>query len=61
MTRVGFDEWQSQGALDTATRIQEKLKDIIEHHQVPALSDKTLAALDRIKQNGEKELTRRQT
>ena len=58
MMRKGFDEWQSQGAKDTATRIQEVLKGIIEHHEVPSLSDKTLTALDRIKQNGEKELTR---
>ncbi len=57
MTRAGFDEWQSQGAKDTATRIQEKLNDILEHHQVPALPDKILAALDRIKRKGEDELT----
>ena len=61
MMRKGFDEWQSQGAKDTATRIQEILKDILEHHTVPSLSDKILTALDRIKQNGEKELTRQQS
>jgi trimethylamine--corrinoid protein Co-methyltransferase len=57
MTRVGFDEWQSQGAKDTATRIQEKLKIILEEHQAPALPDKVLAALDSIKRKGEEELT----
>ena len=57
MTRVGFDEWQSQGAKDTATRIQEKLKMILEEHQAPALPDKVLAALDSIKRKGEEELT----
>ena len=30
MTRTGFDEWHSSGAKDAATRIQEKLKDIVE-------------------------------
>ena len=57
MTRVGFDEWQSQGAKDTATRIQEKLKMILAEHQAPALPDKVLAALERIKRKGEDELT----
>ncbi|MGD8521684.1 MAG: trimethylamine methyltransferase family protein [Desulfobacterales bacterium] len=58
MMRKGFDEWQSQGAKDTATRIQEKLKDILEHHKISLLPSKVLMALERIKQNGEKELTR---
>jgi trimethylamine--corrinoid protein Co-methyltransferase len=57
MTRLGFDEWQSQGAKDTATRIQEKLKDIVEHHEVAPLPDKILSALDSIKRKGESELT----
>jgi trimethylamine--corrinoid protein Co-methyltransferase len=56
MTRVGFDEWQSQGARDTAQRIQEKLKAILETHRVSALPDKTLAALDGIKRKGEEAL-----
>ena len=57
MTRVGFDEWQSKGAKDTATRIQEKLKTILEEHQAPALPDKVLGAMDSIKRKGEDELT----
>jgi trimethylamine--corrinoid protein Co-methyltransferase len=57
MTRVGFDEWQSQGAKDAVARIQEKLNDILAHHQIPALPDKILAALDSIKRRGEAELT----
>jgi hypothetical protein len=40
-------------------RIQEKLKDIIENHRVPSLPDKTVAALNRIKEKGEKELAAR--
>jgi trimethylamine--corrinoid protein Co-methyltransferase len=57
MTRVGFDEWQSQGARDTAERIQEKLKIILEEHQAPELPDKVLGAMDSIKRKGEDELT----
>jgi trimethylamine--corrinoid protein Co-methyltransferase len=57
MTRVGFDEWQSQGARDTAERIQEKLKIILQEHQAPELPDKVLAAMDSIKRKGEEELT----
>jgi trimethylamine--corrinoid protein Co-methyltransferase len=57
MTRTGFDEWHSSGAKDAATRIQEKLKDIVEHHEVAPLPDKTLSALDGIKRKGESELT----
>ncbi len=56
MVRTAYDEWQNQGAKDMATRIQEKLEDIIENHQAPPLPDKTLAALSQIKRKGEKEL-----
>jgi hypothetical protein len=39
-----------------ATRIQEKLEDIVKNHAAPALSDKILSALKSIRQKGEKEL-----
>ena len=39
-----------------ATRIQDKLADIVKNHQAPSLADKTLAALSDIKKKGEKEL-----
>ena len=45
------------GAKDMYQRIQERLKDIIENHKAPPLPDNTLAALQDIKQRGEKELT----
>jgi len=57
MTRVGYDEWHSQGAKDTATRIQEKLKMILAEHRAPSLPDKVIGAIDSIKRKGEKELT----
>jgi len=56
MVRSAYDEWQNQGSKDMATRIQEKLEDIIKNHQAPPLADKTLAALSEIKKKGEKEL-----
>jgi trimethylamine:corrinoid methyltransferase-like protein len=56
MTRSAYSEWQDQGAKDMATRIQEKLEDIVKNHAAPALSDKILSALKSIRQKGEKEL-----
>jgi len=56
MTRQAREEWQRQGAKDAAARIQEKLQHIIAHHQAPSLSDKTLSAIEAIRQKGEKEL-----
>ena len=56
MSRSALSDWQAQGAKDMATRIQEKLENIIEHHKAPALPDKTLSALKSIRQTGEKEL-----
>ena len=56
MVRSAYDEWHNQGAKDMATRIQEKLEDIVKNHHAPALPDKTLAAIAEIKKKGEKEL-----
>jgi len=56
MVRSAYDEWQNEGAKDMAARIQEKLENIIKHHQAPSLPGKTLAALSKIKKKGEKEL-----
>ena len=58
MTRSAYSDWQEQGAKDMATRIQEKLEDILENHEVPALQAKTLAAIESIRQKGEKELSK---
>jgi trimethylamine--corrinoid protein Co-methyltransferase len=58
MTRSAYDDWQNQGAKDMATRIQEKLSDIVKNHQAPSLPDKTLTALQAIRRKGEKELVK---
>jgi trimethylamine--corrinoid protein Co-methyltransferase len=59
LTRQHYTKWEKEGAQDVYQRIQDKLKEIVENHRVPALSDKTLATLQDIKQRGEKELTKR--
>ena len=58
MTRSAGEDWQNQGAKDMATRIQEKLEDIVKNHQAPALPGKTAAALKTIREKGEKELVK---
>jgi trimethylamine--corrinoid protein Co-methyltransferase len=61
LTRQAYDDWEKDGSKDMYQRIQEKLKDIIENHQVPPLPGKTVTALRRIKRKGEKELSGQQT
>ena len=58
LTRQPYETWQSQGAKDMETRVRERVKEILDTHQVPPLPDKTLAALDTLKTKGEKELTK---
>ena len=36
--------------------LQEKVKEILDTHQVPSLPDETLATLEKLKLDGEKEL-----
>jgi trimethylamine--corrinoid protein Co-methyltransferase len=57
LTRQPYETWQSQGAKNMETRVKESVKDILETHKVPPLADKTLAALEKLKIKGEKELT----
>jgi trimethylamine--corrinoid protein Co-methyltransferase len=59
LTRQSYVDWKAGGSKDMSQRIQEKLRDIIENHRVPSLPDKTVAALNRIKEKGEKELAAR--
>jgi trimethylamine--corrinoid protein Co-methyltransferase len=55
-TRLHYSAWVREGAKDTAQRIREEIRRLVETHQTQALPDKTLAALDAIKTKGEKEL-----
>jgi trimethylamine--corrinoid protein Co-methyltransferase len=55
-TRLHYSAWMREGAKDTAQRIREEIRRLVETHQPQALPDKTLTALDAIKTKGEKEL-----
>jgi len=55
-TRQQYSRWQEAGAKDTASRVREKIQQILETHRPPALDDKILADLEQIKVRGEKEL-----
>jgi trimethylamine--corrinoid protein Co-methyltransferase len=56
-THQAYDAWHEDGAKDTAERVREYIRQIVETHQVPSLSDKILTELDKIKTKGERELT----
>ena len=58
LTRQHYEVWQQDGAKDMARRVQDQVRQLYENHTVPSLPDSTLAALDRLKRDGEKELTR---
>ena len=57
MARQPYDLWSQQGSKDMSQRVAEKVRNIIDTHKVPPLLDKTLAALEKLKISGEKELT----
>jgi trimethylamine--corrinoid protein Co-methyltransferase len=57
LTRQHYDVWQKEGAKDMAQRGGERLRELVESHQVPPLPDRTLSALDTLKRRGEAELT----
>ena len=54
MTREPREVWQQAGSKDLAAVIQEKLHEVLETHEAPALADKTLSAIRKIRKNGEK-------
>lgn len=58
LSRQTHDQWESAGSKDMAQRVREKVIGILENHQVPSLPDKTLAALEELKRQGEAELAR---
>ncbi|RLB14423.1 MAG: hypothetical protein DRG82_13810, partial [Deltaproteobacteria bacterium] len=58
-TRQNYNAWHAEGAKDTADRISEEIRRLVETHQASSLPSETLAALDRLKAKGEKELASR--
>lgn len=59
MSRQPYGIWQQEGSKDMAVRVQEKVKEILESHKNSQLPDNTLSALEKLKLDGEKELTER--
>jgi trimethylamine--corrinoid protein Co-methyltransferase len=58
LARQPYDLWSQAGSKDMSQRVAERVRDILETHKVPPLADKTLAALERLKISGEKELVK---
>lgn len=58
-TRQTYNAWHADGAKDAGERISEETRKLVETHQVSSLPSETLAALDRLKAKGEKELASR--
>ncbi|MGD2271626.1 MAG: trimethylamine methyltransferase family protein, partial [Desulfobacterales bacterium] len=61
LTHQSREKWEDEGSKDMAQRIQEKLKEILDSHKIPPLPARTIAALHKIKSNGEAELTNAQS
>ena len=56
LTRQSRDDWNLAGATSMAQRVQGKTIELIEGHEADPLPNKTLAALEQLKQAGEAEL-----
>jgi trimethylamine--corrinoid protein Co-methyltransferase len=57
LTRQPYEIWKEAGSKDMAQRIQEKLVDILATHEVPQLPQNILSTIERMKSEGEAELT----
>jgi trimethylamine--corrinoid protein Co-methyltransferase len=56
-TRKNRTDWEKAGEKDTEVRVREKIRHILETHQPQTLPDAVIENLERIKSEGEKELT----
>jgi trimethylamine--corrinoid protein Co-methyltransferase len=57
LAREPYVKWQAKGEKDMEERIQERLVDILDNHQVPPLPDDVLKRIQEIREAGVKELT----
>lgn len=57
-TRQAIENWKDSGSKDVEARVREKIVSTLESHATPPLSDNILTELERIKNEGEKELTK---
>ena len=58
LARQHRDIWLAEGAKTLEHLVQERVRELADSHQVPPLPDETLTALDRLKRQGEAELTK---
>ena len=58
MARQTYDAWENEGGKTMGDRVQEKVRHILETHKISPLPDSVLDELERIKREGEQELTR---
>jgi trimethylamine--corrinoid protein Co-methyltransferase len=56
LERRGYDDWKADGSKSMAQRVRERVLEIIETHQPPALPDKTIHALSALREKGAEEL-----
>ena len=56
-TRKPIEKWLADGSRNTEDRVKEKVKDILDTHQPEKLPEEVIESLERIKTEGEKELT----
>ena len=61
LARQDYQTWISEGEITMEQRIREKINNILTTHKVPPLPDSTLKTNERIKTEGEKQLTRHAT
>ena len=57
LTRQPYEIWQKNGSKDMAQRIQEKLVEVLETQNVTELPENVLATIEKMKTEGEAELT----
>jgi trimethylamine--corrinoid protein Co-methyltransferase len=57
-TRKNIIDWKKAGEKDTQARVREKIRHILETHKPQTLPDTVIESLERIKSEGEKELTK---
>lgn len=56
-TRKPIEKWKTDGCRDTQDRVREKIKNILENHKPDPLDASVIEKLERIKEDGQKELT----
>jgi trimethylamine--corrinoid protein Co-methyltransferase len=59
LTREHRDVWQQAGAKDMAQRVGERVRELVESHQVAPLADGIRSRLEELRMKGEAELTQR--